>query len=149
MGIIHKTFVMWSTILLFTFLTPIMAMQTNINNGTRSCDRCVMLNGGSSATAAYPWLFNKAPFQYSKTDSDGYPVYQFQNSYYIHFYDEGFWYDGFYVVSNSPTGYHEGTGWSFTYNSDSSYCLEQTSNDWYIWRSGDWYYDNSIYIVSC
>ena len=42
---------------------------------------------------------------YSRTDDRGWPVYQYfdnsqQRTLWLHFYDEGLFYDGFYVVND-------------------------------------------------
>ena len=43
-------------------------------------------------------------FQYTHTDGRGWPTYQYLNSQhqviYLHFYDEGLFYDGFYVIND-------------------------------------------------
>ena len=44
-------------------------------------------------------------FMYSRTDDRGWPVYQYfdnsqQRTLWLHFYDEGLFYDGFYVVND-------------------------------------------------
>merc|ERR1711892_61956 len=126
---IHKTSIMLSTILLITFLTPIMGMQTS--NGTRSCPTCLLVKGSQTAQSSAPWLFNNdnAKFRFLRTDGEGKPAYVYiatNNIYYIHYYDEGFFYDGFYVVNDSETGYVEGDGRAFAYNSGNNDCPQNT-----------------------
>merc|ERR1711990_1294093 len=87
---------------------------------TSSCQRflCVR-DGSSSSNGVYPWLINNnnARFAYVRTDSEGYATYSYMRSYngqtltyYLHFYDEGVFYNGFWVVNDLETGYVETTG---------------------------------------
>merc|ERR1711934_702510 len=100
---------------------------------TSSCQRflCVR-DGSSSSNGVYPWLINNnnARFAYVRTDSEGYATYSYMRSYngqtltyYLHFYDEGVFYNGFV----------ETTGRVFIYNSENDYCPEATYNYWYFW----------------
>ena len=70
-------------------------------------------------------------FSYVRTDSEGYATYSYTRSYngqtlqyYLHFYDEGVFYNGFWVVNDLETGYVETTGRVFIYNSENDYCPE-------------------------
>merc|ERR1711936_5780 len=56
-------------------------------------------------------------------------------TYYLHFYDEGLLYNGFWVVNDLETGYVETEGRVFIYNSENDYCPESTYNYWYFWRT--------------
>ena len=85
----------------------------------------------------------------------------------LHFYDEGLFYDGFYVINDlevsflisfsrtnhhdSQDGYAEADGRVFIYNSDSDDCVEDTGRNWYYWdvNKDDWYWDDSIYMTPC
>merc|ERR1711971_790108 len=93
-----------------------------------SCQRflCVR-DGSSSSNGVYPWLINNnnARFAYVRTDSEGFATYSYQRSYngqtlqyYLHFYDEGVFYNGFWVVNDLETGFVETTGRVFIYNSE-------------------------------
>ena len=120
------------------------------------------------------WTFR---FAYVRTDSEGYATYSYQRSYngqtlmyYLHFYDEGLFYNGFWVVNDLETGYVETTGRVFIYNSENDYCPEvsttlwwstekfvqknnmlfqSTYNYWYFWKNGDWVYNTGIYLETC
>ena len=66
-----------------------------------------------------------------RTDSEGYATYSYTRSYngqtltyYLHFYDEGLFYNGFWVVNDLETGYVETTGRVFIYNSENDFCAE-------------------------
>ena len=70
-------------------------------------------------------------FAYVRTDSEGYATYSYTRSYngqtltyYLHFYDEGLFYNGFWVVNDLETGYVETEGRVFIYNSENDYCPE-------------------------
>ena len=70
-------------------------------------------------------------FIYSRTDGDGYASYSYihnhlgqDTAYYLHFYDEGLFYNGFWVVNDSPTQYTEQEGRVFIYNSENDFCPE-------------------------
>ena len=70
-------------------------------------------------------------FAYVRTDSEGYATYSYMRSYngqtltyYLHFYDEGVFYNGFWVVNDLETGFVETTGRVFIYNSENDYCPE-------------------------
>ena len=111
-------------------------------------------------------------FAYVRTDSEGYATYSYTRSYngqtlqyYLHFYDEGVFYNGFWVVNDLETGYVETTGRVFIYNSENDYCPEvhhklyqqwmtktnyqETYNYWYVWQGGDWVYNTGIYLQTC
>ena len=64
-----------------------------------------------------------------RTDSEGYATYSYTRSYngqtltyYLHFYDEGLFYNGFWVVNDLEAGYVETEGRVFIYNSENDYC---------------------------
>merc|ERR1712038_1983551 len=95
-------------------------------------------------------------FAYVRTDSEGYATYSYTRSYngqtltyYLHFYDEGLFYNGFWVVNDLETGYVETEGRVFIYNSENDYCPETTYNYWYFWKNGDWVYNTGIYLQTC
>ena len=109
-------------------------------------------------------------FAYVRTDSEGYATYSYMRSYngqtltyYLHFYDEGVFYNGFWVVNDLEAGYVEASNRVFIYNSENDFCAEVTSlradvlqsnfqetyNYWYVWRSGDWVYNTAIYLEQC
>merc|ERR1712130_198551 len=115
-------------------------------------------DGSSSSNGVYPWLINNnnARFAYVRTDSEGFATYSYQRfyngqtlNYYLHFYDEGLFYNGFWVVNDLETGYVETTGRVFIYNSENDYCPEETYNYWYFWQNGDWVYNTGIYLQTC
>merc|ERR1711872_490836 len=94
-------------------------LDTNLTLAS-SCQRflCVR-DGSSSSNGVYPWLINNnnARFAYVRTDSEGFATYSYQRSYngqtlnyYLHFYDEGVFYNGFWVVNDLETGYVESPG---------------------------------------
>jgi len=97
-----------------------------------------------------------ARFAYVRTDSEGFSSYSYQRIYngqtllyYLHFYDEGLFYNGFWVVNDLETGYVEAEGRVFVYNSENDYCVEDTADYWYIWEGGDWQYNTNIYLETC
>ena len=66
-----------------------------------------------------------------RTDDEGYSSYSYQRIYngqtllyFLHFYDEGLFYNGFWVVNDLETGYVETEGRVFIYNSENDYCVE-------------------------
>ena len=70
-------------------------------------------------------------FAYTRTDGEGYSSYSYQRIYngqtllyYLHFYDEGLFYNGFWVVNDLETGFVETEGRVFVYNSENDYCVE-------------------------
>ena len=70
-------------------------------------------------------------FAYVRTDSEGFSSYSYQRIYngqtllyYLHFYDEGLFYNGFWVVNDLETGYVEAEDRVFVYNSENDYCVE-------------------------
>ena len=74
---------------------------------------------------------NPFRFAYVRTDSEGYATYSYTRSYngqtltyYLHFYDEGLFYNGFWVVNDLETGYVETSGRVFIYNSENDFCPE-------------------------
>ena len=118
-------------------------------------------------------------FAYVRTDSEGFSSYSYQRIYngqtllyFLHFYDEGLFYNGFWVVNDLETGYVETEGRVFVYNSENDYCVEvqiskfgrflaqnylqkpdeffqDTADYWYIWEGGDWQYNTNIYLETC
>ena len=73
----------------------------------------------------------KHRFAYVRTDSEGKASYKYTRSYngqsldyYLHYYDEGLFYNGFWVVNDLETGYVESAGRVFIYNSENDYCPE-------------------------
>merc|ERR1712080_206920 len=118
-------------------------------NGTKdvrdNCANCVILSStGDSTVERYPWLFNAAKFYYYRSHDDGYRSYQWQgkingenNILYLHFYDEGFLYDGFWVVNYDEDDYHN--DWNnYVYTSEFHDCPEDTGKKWYIWDGDYW-----------
>ncbi|XP_023337506.1 uncharacterized protein LOC111708382 [Eurytemora carolleeae] len=123
-------------------------------NDTRvSCDACLIIKSSSSSVSGiFPWLFNNAKFYFSNFDGYGYPVYQTNvgsNNYYLHFYDEGIFYDGFWVVNDSAGNYIEETGKVFIYNTHSYTCPKDTGSGWYYFQNGEWIYHESITPAIC
>ena len=45
-------------------------------------------------------------------------------NYYLHYYDEGLFYNGFWVVNDLETGFIETEGRVFIYNSENDDCPE-------------------------
>ena len=157
-----------STCMLVTMFSSVLSLSTplqavskttqkeplTLTNAT-SCPTCLTVKTSTNIQNTFPWLFNnpQAKFFYSKTDSRGWPIYQYisgQNIlYYIHFYDEGLFYDGFYVINDLETEYVEEEGRVFIYNSDSDDCPDDTGRNWYFWDNGNWEWDESIYLQDC
>merc|ERR1712110_239809 len=122
------------------------------------CALFLCIRDGSTTNSTYPWLINNknARFAYTRTDGEGYSSYSYQRiyngqtlTYYLHFYDEGLFYNGFWVVNDLETGYVETEGRVFIYNSENDYCPESTYNYWYFWKNGDWVYNTGIYLENC
>ena len=120
-----------------------------------SCPTCLLVKSSTNTQTTFPWLFNndKTRFLYTKTDINGWPVYEYiftqTFKYYLHFYDEGLFYDGFYVINDLEDEYVEIEGRVFIYNSDSDDCPDMTGRNWYYWYKGDWLWDDSIYLQDC
>merc|ERR1712080_568023 len=81
-----------------------------------NCALFLCIRDGSTTNSVYPWLINNknARFSYVRTDDEGYSSYSYQRIYngqtllyYLHFYDEGLFYNGFWVVNDLETGYVE------------------------------------------
>merc|ERR1711892_1459426 len=155
-------------LVLLTFFSSVISLSSPLNKVSKnnekeplsmmnatSCPSCLLVKSSMNIQNTFPWLFNNpnAGFFYSKTDSRGWPIYQHisgQNIvYYIHFYDEGLFYDGFYVINDLETGYVEDEGRVFIYNSDSDDCPDDTGRNWYYWDNGDWEFDESINMQDC
>ena len=80
-----------------------------------------------------------------RTDSEGYATYSYTRSYngqtltyYLHFYDEGLFYNGFWVVNDLETGFVETEGRVFVYNSENDFCAEVQISIW------QFFFTNSI-----
>ena len=78
-------------------------------------------------------------FAYVRTDSEGKASYTYTRSYngqslnyYLHYYDEGLFYNGFWVVNDLETGYIETEGRVFIYNSENDDCPEVENNCWLL-----------------
>merc|ERR1712200_57995 len=103
--------------------------------GTEHGRECEDVDRKGFSGCVFPWLCNNnnARFQYTYTDGRGWPTYQYLNSQhqvmYLHFYDEGLFYDGFYVINDLETGYEEVDGRVFIYNSDSDDCPDDTGRN--------------------
>ena len=93
-------------------------------------------------------------FAYVRTDSEGKASYTFTRryngqslNYYLHYYDEGLFYNGFWVVNDLETGFVETEGRVFIYNSENDDCPEVVNNWWLLsflsfskllWQPGLW-----------
>jgi len=124
------------------------------DSAAAACSSCLMVTSSSnSVSQSIPWLFNSARFVFSHTDSEGYKVYQANVNpsyvYYLHFYDEGAFYDGFWVVNDREGEYHEDEGRVFVYNSDYDECPTDTRDNWYYFVDDDWVYSDSISMQAC
>merc|ERR1719357_2006871 len=99
-------------------LSSVQSVQPFIMTNATTCPTCLVVKTSISIQNTFPWLFNNpnTRFFYTKTDSRGWPIYQHisgQNIlYYLHFYDEGIFYNGFYVINDLETGYVESDGLS-------------------------------------
>ena len=78
-------------------------------------------------------------FAYVRTDSEGKASYTFTRryngqslNYYLHYYDEGLFYNGFWVVNDLETGFVETEGRVFIYNSENDDCPEVENNCWLL-----------------
>merc|ERR1712212_1176872 len=170
MNLLRSELVLIGVLLLLSLVPTLNALNVNplhlqdaadLNLGANStlassCQRflCVR-DGSSSSNGVYPWLINNnnARFAYVRTDSEGYATYSYTRSYngqtltyYLHFYDEGLFYNGFWVVNDLETGYVETEGRVFIYNSENDYCPKDTADYWYIWDGGDWQFNTNIYL---
>ena len=74
-------------------------------------------------------------FAYVRTDSEGKASYTYTRNYngqtlnyYLHYYDEGLFYNGFWVVNDLETGYIETEGRVFIYNSENDDCPQVVNN---------------------
>ena len=82
---------------------------------------------------------NPFRFAYVRTDSEGYATYSYTRSYngqtltyYLHFYDEGLFYNGFWVVNDLETGFVETAGRVFIYNSENDDCPEVIGGSYHV-----------------
>merc|ERR1711915_167247 len=120
------------------------AAENLVNDKTTAeCSACLMVTSSSnSVSSSTPWLYNSAQFWFSHIDSEGYRVFQANvpptSVYYLHFYDEGLFYDGFWVVNDTPGQYIEESGRVFVYNSDYDECPSDTGANWYYYIDDDW-----------
>merc|ERR1712210_116507 len=130
----------------------------SVEERATDCALFLCIRDGSTTNSTYPWLINNknARFAYARTDSEGYSSYSYQRIYngqtllyYLHFYDEGLFYNGFWVVNDLETGFVETEGRVFVYNSENDFCAEDAADYWYIWEGGDWQYNTNIYIETC
>merc|ERR1712227_1115063 len=97
--------------------------EPRMRSNATTCPTCVLAKSSSATQGVFPWLFNNnnARFMYARTDDEGWPVYQyFYNGkpMWLHFYDEGLFYDGFYIINDLEDGYEEADGRVYIYNSD-------------------------------
>merc|ERR1711935_586464 len=126
-----------------------------VSSNATSCPICILVKSSTTVQTAAPWLFNnqQARFNYMRTDEDDYAVYQYIGGqgmvYYLHFYDEGFFYNGFWVINDMEIGYQEENGRVFVYNSDYDACPDDSGRNWYYWFNNAWSWDDSIYLQSC
>merc|ERR1711936_444563 len=117
----------------------------DIKDRATDCSLMLCIKDSSPTNSTYPWLINnpKASYTFTRTGNG-------QNkNYYLHYYDEGLFYNGFWVVNDLETGYVETEGRVFIYNSQNDDCPQATPNYWYIWERGDWQYNTNIYLDSC
>merc|ERR1711915_962827 len=134
---------------------PASGTTSQSKSNATNCPVCLLVKSSSTVQPNIPWLFNnqQARFNYMRTDADGYAVYQYiwgqGTVYYLHFYDEGLFYNGFWVINDLEDAYQEVEGRVFIYNSDYDLCPDQTGRNWYYFHNNDWYWDSSIYVQSC
>merc|ERR1712098_978779 len=97
--------------------------SVDTSNTTTTCPSHLCIRDTSTSTNVYPWLINnvQAKFQYVRTDSIDYAVYRFLRpfngqtlTYWLHMYDEGIFYNGFWVVNDLEDGYEELTAESLS-----------------------------------
>ena len=79
--------------------------EPSMRSNATTCPSCLLAKSSSATQSVFPWLFNNnnARFMYARTDDEGWPVYQyFYNGkpMWLHFYDEGLFYDGFYIIND-------------------------------------------------
>jgi len=168
MGTLFLAITMFSYLILFSLFSYGMSISSPLHKisenyakephskaNATTCPTCLLVKSSFNIQNSFPWLFNNpnTKFFYSKTDSRGWPIYQYISSqnivYYIHFYDEGLFYDGFYVINDLETDYVEAEGRVFIYNSDSDDCPDDTGRNWYYWDQGSWEWDESINLQDC
>merc|ERR1719334_1461880 len=132
--------------------------SANTSKTSLTCPTHLCIRDTSNMTNIYPWLINnvQAKFIYIRTDNIDYAVYRFLRhyndktfTYWLHMYDEGIFYNGFWVVNDLEDGYADVDGRVFIYNSENDKCPQETKNYWYIWRDGDWVYNTNIYLEQC
>merc|ERR1712141_695891 len=130
------------------------ATGPKLGTNQTTCPTCLLVKSSYNTQNVFPWLFNNdnTRFVYTYTDGRGWPTYQYVNSQgeviYLHFYDEGLFYDGFYVINDLETEYEEEDGRVFIYNSDSDDCPTETGRNWYYWAGTKWVWDDSINLTS-
>ena len=120
--------------------------EPRLRSNATTCPTCVLAKSSTATQSVFPWLFNNnnARFMYVRTDDEGWPVYQYNYNnkpMWLHFYDEGLFYDGFYIINDLEVsgyimrvscfdnifyqdGYEEADGRVYIYNSDSDDCVE-------------------------
>ena len=99
------------------------ATGPKLGTNQTTCPTCLLVKSSYNTQNVFPWLFNNdntrqdsqslpgvismqvyPRFVYTYTDGRGWPTYQNVNSQgeviYLHFYDEGLFYDGFYVIND-------------------------------------------------
>merc|ERR1711962_408561 len=104
--ILHGMFGKVLCLLLIAAANAAVVQEKDASDLRDSCGQCLMVKSTkSSVSAVFPWLFNKAKFYYSYLDGEDNRVYQANvgnKPYFLHFYDEGIFYNGFWVVNDSP-----------------------------------------------
>ena len=109
------------------------ATGPKLGTNQTTCPTCLLVKSSYNTQNVFPWLFNNdntrqdsqslpgvismqvyPRFVYTYTDGRGWPTYQYVNSQgeviYLHFYDEGLFYDGFYVINDLEVRGGEGRG---------------------------------------
>merc|ERR1712154_363674 len=152
MGILLRSLVRMikAIVAIFVFgLTSVLAATgPRLESNQTTCPTCLLVKSSFNTQNIFPWLFNNDNTRFVYTDGRGWPTYQYVNSQseviYLHFYDEGLFYDGFYVINDLETEYEEVDGRVFIYNSDSDDCPDETGRNWYYWAGTKWVWDDSI-----
>jgi len=120
-----------------------------------NCLPCLHFNTSlSNVSATMPWLYDQSTrFLLKYFDDRGYGVYQAtvdSRVYFLHFYDEGDLFDGFWVVNDAPGLYIEEEGRLFVSNTEYDKCPEDVFNNWkYFSKGNDWVYSKSISLLPC
>merc|ERR1719384_796221 len=138
-----------------TLTSVLAATGPRLETNQTTCPTCLLVKSSYNTQNVFPWLFNNdnTRFVYTFTDGRGLANISYVNSQgeviYLHFYDEGLFYDAFYVINDLETGYEEVDGRVFIYNSDSDDCPTETGRNWYYWTGTKWVWDESINLASC